>query len=519
MKEFQQARMNFIKKLKEELDRILFIILLVLCILLLTGAVGMLGHGIFIAIGGPIWLRNQYIGLWLTTLILFYSAQTVYLILKSNDENFFKKLFIFEIVYLSVCSLLSFIMIVCYGLAQKADATIWCIILLLIFTLSIYVVLKKGKKVTNFENEKNKAIDKKSKFIKALQVINVILRVIFTIFLICLTVGSIVIGGLTVVYPPRGKFTTVDLGDGSGRTIKIHCLCEGAINVSKPTFIFQGDATHGLMDYYGLHTLLKENNRRSCIFDLTGLGYSDYMYLNTYTYDPMPYYHNMLKSFNESSPFIFVGWGGGGPTIYRYALQHPEMVYSLTFLDVYPARFEWITPKVLKNWTDDQYNSNVQSDLSSRSSLFKIINGLGVPWGLMSIFVPLSSVYPSNTAREVNWYFLADKTWSTQEIFLKVLANATDPYNVALNSSITMNHIMTTYTDNQVISLTCGVKNYPANSSDCQYEINANKLSIVWRKNLTNFNNIINCTLDECSLGYYVFSGANFTVQKLLQLY
>jgi hypothetical protein len=233
----------------------------------------------------------------------------------------------------------------------------------------------------------------------------------------------------------------------------------------------------------------------------------------------MPYYHNMLKSFNESPPFIFVGWGGGGPTVYKYAIQHPEMVSSLTFLDVYPSRVEWITPKILKNWTEDQYNSYVKSDLAGRYSTFGIINGIGVPWGLMSIFVPKNSVYPESTANEVNWYFLTDKTWSTQEVFLQLLANETDPYTAAINSSIKINNIMTVKSDQQIYTKICQPQNYALNSSNCQYEIQANQLSIIWRQNLTKFDNIVNCSMDSCNLGYYVYEGANYTVQQLLHLY
>lgn len=516
------STMNIFKKMRGKLDKSLFIIFIIQCVFAIIGAIGMLAHGICVAVGGPIWVRNQYIGLWLTSMILFFSAQGVYLITKTHDKNLLNKIFYLEVTYLSACDLVSFIMVVCYGLAKKADATIWCLVLVLIFSFSIFVIVTNRKHAlnsTDFENTKSFATNKQSKCIKALQIVNVIFRVIFFIFLIFLTTGSIIIGGLTVTYPPRGKFTTIDLGDGSGRKTTIHYLCDGPKSNSKPTFVFQGSASHGLMDYFGLQTLLKENDRRSCIFDLAGLGYSDYMYLDTYNYDPMPYFHNMLKSFDESPPFILVGWGAGGPTVYRYALEHPEMVHSLTFLDVYPANVEWLTPKILKNWTDDQYNSKIKSDLSERRRLFGIINGLGVPWGIMSIFFPPNSVYPSNTKDEVHWYFLTDKTWSTQEVVLKTLADEKDPYDVALNSSIAVNHIMTVLSDQQIISQTCDKLNYPASSSDCQYEIQANHLAIDWRLNLTKFNKIINCTFDECNLGYYVFEGANYTVQKLLELY
>ena len=137
----------------------------------------------------------------------------------------------------------------------------------------------------------------------------------------------------------------------------------------------------------------------------------------------------------------------------------------------------------------------------------------------MPIFVPTSSVYPASTANEVTWYFLSDKTWSTQKVFLQVLPNSTDPYSSSLNSSIKINNIMTVKSDQQVITQNCLPQNYAANSSNCQYQIQANQLSILLRQNLTKFNNIVNCSMDSCNLGFYVYGGANFTVQQLLNFY
>lgn len=90
------------------------------------------------------------------------------------------------------------------------------------------------------------------------------------------------------------------------------------------------------------------------------------------------------------------------------------MVHSLTFLDVAPNGIEWTIPKILKNFTQTQYNNYVDKDIDSRMSLFGIINGLGVPWGIMTFFVPLGNSYPVELREELRWYFQTDKTWVTQ---------------------------------------------------------------------------------------------------------
>ena len=79
-----------------------------------------------------------------------------------------------------------------------------------------------------------------------------------------------------VRFKPRGKFLRVPLADNSGRHLKIHYKCDGPLN--GPVFMFEGSGSHGMADYFGLQQILKENNRRSCIWDKPGLGYSDYLY-------------------------------------------------------------------------------------------------------------------------------------------------------------------------------------------------------------------------------------------------
>ena len=230
----------------------------------------------------------------------------------------------------------------------------------------------------------------------------------------------------------------------------------------------------------------------------------------------------MLTSFGEKKPFALVGWGGGGPLIYHYAYEHPEMVKSLTFLDAYPANIEFKVPFILKNWTQSQLEDYKNKEFASRQSLIKIINGLGVPWGLMSIFFPGSKTYFSDLSSEATWYFLTEKTWITQEFFLmRLLRNEVDYFEtLKIDQSIPINVIMSRKSDQQIIDLVCKKRNYASDSSDCVYEINSNKIMISEREKLvsltTGGGKLISCTMDDCDQGYFVGLGANYTVYNLL---
>ena len=57
-----------------------------------------------------------------------------------------------------------------------------------------------------------------------------------------------------------------------GRSLRTHFLCDGPINDSFPVFMFEGDGSHGIGDWRGIQMLMKEKNRRSCIWDKPGLG-------------------------------------------------------------------------------------------------------------------------------------------------------------------------------------------------------------------------------------------------------
>ena len=304
-----------------------------------VGALGMLLYGIFTSTYGPVWIRNQFFGLWLTTLIFFIGIQSIYIEIKTWRKKF---IYFYDLVYFILYIIVSFLMVIFYGMSKRIDAIIWSIYIFAVCLTNVYILYARRSNLTqqteiepkinnksyvestsenltdrhetqqlNTNTNQVEPAQKRSKLNRCLimtcRVVNVILRFLFLLFACFLLAGAITEGVGNAKYPARGKFADVNYGDG--RTIKVHYLCDGPVNSNQPVIMFEGSASHGLADYLSLQKLLKENNRRSCIWDKPGNGYSDYLYTGFKDY--INIYHNMLTSFGENKPFALVGWGGG----------------------------------------------------------------------------------------------------------------------------------------------------------------------------------------------------------------
>ena len=314
--------------------------------------------------------------------------------------------------------------------------------------------------------------------------------------------------------------------DNTGRTIKIHYLCDGPSNASMPTFMIEGDQSHGYADYLNMQKILKSQNRRSCIWDKAGLGFSDFLYSDM-TNNSL-YYHNFIQMINEKS-VAWVAWGGGGSIVYDYLSSFYQNVsnksVSLTLVDAYPTGIEWTVPFVIKNWSNKQLINYVSNDMDTRFKQTYLINALGVPLGLMKFFIHSESSNSSadEYANERKWFYITEKTWITQRWALDGLINEEDVFSERkLNREIPINHIMSVKSDEQIIETICVPNKLSKISEECSYEIRANRYMINVRKELTTLTEngkIVECEHKACNQGYFIYDGVEFTVKALLELY
>lgn len=166
-----------------------------------------------------------------------------------------------------------------------------------------------------------------------------------------------------------------------------------------------------MSDFWGVQSQLVARGRRVCVWDKPGLGWSDNFFVSQ-KLNVSTFYHEFLVSIGETSPFIFVGWGGGAENIWYYANVHPEMVSSIVWIDAYSGGIEFRELQDRNNWTDAQTIARRDIELTGRANLFHIIRILGSPWGLNSVFVPYSPAgyLPADRYDEYRWYYLTDKT-------------------------------------------------------------------------------------------------------------
>lgn len=198
------------------------------------------------------------------------------------------------------------------------------------------------------------------------------------------------------------------------------------------------------------------------------------------------------------------------------------MVKSLTFIDVAPNDLEFKTPYILKKWTNTQYEEFKAEQIAEKKRTTQHYNGVGVPWGLMPLYIEQRTGLYLDLQNEARWYFLTEKTWKSKSHFLKLLSDKPNVFATkTINQSIPINLIMTSKSDNQVIEKVCADKKIAKDSAECLYEVEANQYSIAQRmklKDLSLNGQVVNCTLDQCDSDYFVANGAEFTVSNLLSI-
>lgn len=206
------------------------------------------------------------------------------------------------------------------------------------------------------------------------------------LLLLGLFMGGAIIQAQSYGFLIDGQRVVIPINDTSNHTLKIRYLCKGPNNTG-PTFIIDSDGAHAAADFYGLQDLIADRGRRSCIFDKPGLGWSDYYYASQ-NMDEMTWYHQLLTAIHEKPPFILVGWGGGGPTIWKYSNLHPEMVAGIGYLDTYGDGIEWRAVQYMKSLTNEELLELRKEDIAGRNRLFALIRALGVPWGIINFLLP-----------------------------------------------------------------------------------------------------------------------------------
>ena len=169
-----------------------------------VGLVGTIVYAVLTATDGPIWVRNQFIGMWLLLLITLTSIQSVYTELKCAPQV--DHVFFIDLAYYVITVVLSLLMSIFFGIAHKIDATIWSVYICAVNITNCYVLYLKTKQTNTQEEVEEENVDvelldrkkaikkKKSIAIFLIYTGNILIKAYGLLLLCFLLSGSIVIG-------------------------------------------------------------------------------------------------------------------------------------------------------------------------------------------------------------------------------------------------------------------------------------------------------------------------------------
>lgn len=275
------------------MSAIKFVIILVGCFFILASLTGIAVYGAYTVLRGPIWLRNQFIGVWLSLVMLFYSSELIYEVKKHKSRLKNTCVFAIDIAYYTLVVLACAFITVCYGILHRLDSVVFAGITCLLAMASLISLIvrrtypnrlnlhpnEQGKLVATTELNTTAAgkvvssVDPPpGRCVTCLGVINFLLKLVFLVVLGLLANGAATMAVSSLKYPPRGKFLNIRLNDTSGRSLRVHYLCDGPLNDTHPTFVFEGDGSHGYADYLGkLKNFIWLNLKHLSSFDIEKL--------------------------------------------------------------------------------------------------------------------------------------------------------------------------------------------------------------------------------------------------------
>eukprot|EP01112_Ceratiomyxa_fruticulosa_P010676 TRINITY_DN2835_c0_g1_i1.p1 TRINITY_DN2835_c0_g1~~TRINITY_DN2835_c0_g1_i1.p1 ORF type:complete len:507 (-),score=78.84 TRINITY_DN2835_c0_g1_i1:94-1614(-) len=486
---------------------------------ILGGLLGLTIYSSFLHKVGPLYGTNKFVGVWLSTLVIFFSFQTFYLVRSPHvKQRFWWKL---ELWLESFIILVLVLLFLGYSAGHHLDGIFWSLALIFVNLVNLYLVYSMGKDKINTENlllpRPPQSDEKNYKSWRAFVIFFAILKACSVLFLILMLGGAWTLGAGYIKYGPRGKFVHVEYA--SGRTQKIHYLCEGPTDLDNNThtFWFEVGGGHTMCDFYGLHEYIVANNRRSCIYDRPGLGWSGYFIPNQ-----PDWYYQMLVQTGEKAPFILVSWAGGADYTLNFANEHPSMVSSYVMLDVAGANEEWDGMQNVSDWTDAQRDQYEKEQLKSRYALFDAIRAVATPFGWMPFFLPNDPNYiPRDRYDEFRWHQYLEKHWASQFFMLKDEVDHGSPLDDVTSFPSTVN-VVSIYSTQSNETL-CGSQKLALDSDDCKMQIKLQDYW-VWSK-MDVFNtmakfakNSLLVECKECTLAFPV-ANATWTAQTLLDIF
>ena len=150
--------------------------------------------------------------------------------------------------------------------------------------------------------------------------------VMTTLLVVLLTTGTIYQSNATAhdmsLYPAPGELITVD-----GFDMHIYCIGEGS-----PTVVFEAGLGGTYMDWVLVQPHIAEQTR-TCAYDRSGMGYSDFVGASLDTQATAERLHQLLNEAQIEAPYILVGHSVGGIHVRSFHKLYAEDVVGMVLID------------------------------------------------------------------------------------------------------------------------------------------------------------------------------------------
>jgi pimeloyl-ACP methyl ester carboxylesterase len=457
-------------------------------------------------------LENQYVTVWYAAMSCFSSLQAAYVYRYTNDFTSSSLIRFLNCLYAGIVFLVAIMSFVCYCILRDAGGIVFNLLGIILNGIILRFLFKKNPESLTHQG---------SAGARCLVCFNGLLKILHLLFCCLLLNGAITSASVKTMYKAPGKVYSVQQTDG--RTALLHVFCNGTVNNSLPVIWVTSSSAHGVVDFYGLQYFLTERGRRVCTMDLPGFGWSGPVLSNQS--DSMLFFDPLVQATGEKTPILLVGWGGGAGIIANYTRLFPNKVAGIAFLEVAPPDIEFLYYASKNNLNSDQLRDYRKRELQGRLGLVSIILSLAIPWGLMSIFAPVSSVgpgyFPPEKRAEFKSMSWVSSMWLNQYwglVNMQQQNMSQDPLNQGpFPSSIPFAAIKCNLSDSQL----CEPQNGRTKTEEeCKEQIQQNKFysaqTLTFLKSLQPNVTIIDNTFSNCSLGLPVDS-PYYTTNAILQ--
>ncbi|MGZ3368594.1 MAG: alpha/beta hydrolase [Caulobacteraceae bacterium] len=187
---------------------------------------------------------------------------------------------------------------------------------------------------------------------------------------------------------PKGLMYDV----GGGRHMRL--VCEGPVDPTRPTVIFESGAFGFSGDWAHVQALATAHGLRSCAYDRAGMGLSDASSEPRDGVNVARDLERLLAVAHVNGPLVLVGHSMAGSRLHLFANRNPDRVKGLVFVDTTPS--EVMGDPVVRHYVDD-FASAAKAAADT------------APWGILRLLAitPLGDRVglPPEESTEKRWQF------------------------------------------------------------------------------------------------------------------